>query len=87
MHIKNIELIRAHRMMVFLSCLLNPAAIKKILGDFLSFLQILRRRLIFHVQHEYKKKLTLFYNFLFSGPVILLNPAKKKRIFVLFCAG
>ena len=41
--------------MVFLSCLLNPAALKKILGDFWGFLQILRRRLIFHVQYEHKK--------------------------------
>ena len=56
MHIKKIELIKEYRMMVFLSCLLNPAAIKKILGHFWYFLQILRRRLILHVQHEYKKE-------------------------------
>ena len=56
----------AHRMVVFLTRLLNPAALKKFFfDDFWGFLQILRRRLIFNVQHENKKQswhyLTTFY--------------------------
>ena len=44
-------------MVVFLTRLLNPAALKKFFfDDFWAFLQILRRRLIFNVQHENKKQ-------------------------------
>ena len=43
-------------MVVFLTRLLNPAALKIFFDDFWDFLQILRRRLISNVQHENKKQ-------------------------------